>query len=239
MRFIEKTNTVEMFKSANEALDNLYNIESKSLEHKLSKTIINLTAAANLIDDCGFEKEAAIISSIISKFSEVDPSVKNLTPEKMVENLKEKGWVFNADDGCVDDTPDEIEVEENIKVASTKEEVMILLNHKPLSKDDKKKIYDHLQHGWHNIYDYCGRIFLDPEGTSMGKIWGKFAYNFERNNVKDEEFKFQMDLLDKVRQRASQLGCGQKAFNNISNTYPPKTIIKGDPKEIYEMKEDI
>lgn len=74
-----------------------------------SKAIKNLIAAANLLDEMGLEKQAAEITEIIEKFAwhdpaidvANDPAVKGLTEEKMLENLKTKGWVFNTDESSV------------------------------------------------------------------------------------------------------------------------------------------
>lgn len=44
------------------------------------------------------EKDTNKFAKIVAKIKCEDPATKNLTSKKMIENLKEKGWVFNADD---------------------------------------------------------------------------------------------------------------------------------------------
>lgn len=101
------------------------------------KAVQHLLEAAAILDDMGLEKQATNITKILEKFAwevpQSDPAIQGLTPEKMVSNLEQKGWVFNADDGEIIDVveanpgetvemqPDgELEVTEEIKTASIK-----------------------------------------------------------------------------------------------------------------------
>lgn len=101
------------------------------------KAVQHLLEAAAILDDIGLEKQAANITKILEKFAwevpQSDPATQGLTPEKMVSNLEQKGWVFNADDGEIIDVieanpgetiemqPDgELEVTEETKTASAK-----------------------------------------------------------------------------------------------------------------------
>lgn len=93
--------------------------------NKLATAIDHLNDAAETFDSLGLNKEAEALTTLLeiiagkkskkkpskskkkpSKSKKSDPAVKGLTGEKMVENLKEKGWVFNAEDtnhsdGCM------------------------------------------------------------------------------------------------------------------------------------------
>jgi len=67
--------------------------------YKQETAIKHLLVAANLLEDLGLEKHASNITKVLSKFAqESDLATNGLTSEKMVDNLKEKGTVFNADD---------------------------------------------------------------------------------------------------------------------------------------------
>jgi len=87
---------------------------------KYASAIDSLNEAAETFDALGMSKEAELVTRLLevvagkkklkkkvnnkskskSKSSKKsDPATKGLTSEKEVENLKTKGWVFNADDG--------------------------------------------------------------------------------------------------------------------------------------------
>ena len=80
---------------------------------KFAKAMDYLNAVAEIFDDLGLAIEAEATTILLEKVAgkktkkkskkkvslKKDPEVDNLTPEKMVSNLKHKGWVFNADDG--------------------------------------------------------------------------------------------------------------------------------------------
>lgn len=110
-----------MFKKAagsleSDILDSMEkNLVSNALENtysfnKIAQAADYLNAAAEIFDDVGLSKEAEVITIVLEALAKSkkkvkkpskkskDPSTKNLTPEKMVSNLKGKGWVFNADD---------------------------------------------------------------------------------------------------------------------------------------------
>lgn len=99
------------------------------------KAIKHLLVAAGLLDEVGFEKQASIVTSILEKFAwevpQNDPATSNLTPEKMLSNLEEKGWVFNVDDGDIVDVADpepgetvELQPSGEIEVSDSEEDEM-------------------------------------------------------------------------------------------------------------------
>lgn len=88
---------------------------------KLATAVEYLNNAAEIFDDVGLHKEAEFATMLLEslagkkksktkpksksksksksrKSRKSDPATKGLSSEKMVSNLKEKGWVFNADD---------------------------------------------------------------------------------------------------------------------------------------------
>lgn len=70
---------------------------------KTEQAIAKLLEAALLLDEVGLEKAASRVTSVLEVFAE-DAAAAGLTSEKMEQNLKEKGTVFNADDGDILDS---------------------------------------------------------------------------------------------------------------------------------------
>jgi aspartyl/asparaginyl-tRNA synthetase len=58
--------------------------------------------AESMIDNfiSNIKKEAKSNEELLEIIAKIksDPATKNLSSKKMIENLKHKGWVFNADD---------------------------------------------------------------------------------------------------------------------------------------------
>jgi len=95
---------------------------------KVSLAIEHLNAAAEIFDTVGLRKHAEVATVLLeslaakkkkpkakskskskskakshkSKSKKSDSATKDLTSEKMLDNLAHKGWVFNADDGGAD-----------------------------------------------------------------------------------------------------------------------------------------
>lgn len=82
---------------------------------KFAKALDYLNSVAEIFDELGLNKEAEITTTLLEviakkkktkpkskkkvhKSRKKSPATKDLTSDKMEENLKEKGWVFNADD---------------------------------------------------------------------------------------------------------------------------------------------
>lgn len=79
--------------------------------NKYAKAIEYLNEVAEIFDDIGLETEAEYTTRLLEviaakkktkkskpKAKKQSPATKGLDSAKMVENLKHKGWVFNADD---------------------------------------------------------------------------------------------------------------------------------------------
>jgi hypothetical protein len=110
----------------------------KQISADFDKAMDCLNAAASIFDDLGLMKEAEATTRLLevvaakkkkkpktksksiekpkdttkkkapAKTKKTDKATSGLTSEKMVDNLKEKGWVFNVDDlSLTDDHEDE------------------------------------------------------------------------------------------------------------------------------------
>lgn len=96
--------------------------------NKFAKALDYLNSVAEIFDELGLRREAEATTTLLevvakkkskkksktkakpvkskrksSKPRRSDPATKGLTSEKMEDNLKEKGWVFNADDNDDED----------------------------------------------------------------------------------------------------------------------------------------
>lgn len=91
-------------------------LRSMGSEHKaddLVQAADYLHSAMELLEDTEFTVQAEEIFQILEKIAvkhkhkipqKTNGHTKGLTPEKMLKNLKEHGWVFNlADDGSIND----------------------------------------------------------------------------------------------------------------------------------------
>lgn len=90
----------------NQLEKNLNKFASDNATEKDKKTVEALellNSSAELLEQFGFEKEAKAITQLMilaakKKKSKKDPATSGLTSEKMLNNLKTKGWEFNAAD---------------------------------------------------------------------------------------------------------------------------------------------
>jgi len=98
-------------------------LRSMASEHhveNLADAADNLHSAMELLEEMGFGKQAEeifqLLSKIAKKHQKPNGHTAGLTSEKMLQNLKQHGWVFNlADDGSVDDYLN-AEIGEELKV---------------------------------------------------------------------------------------------------------------------------
>lgn len=68
-------------------------------EKKLVEAVELLNSSAEMLEQFGFEKEANLITQLTILAVQGDPHTEHLTTEKMVNNLKNKGIMFDANDG--------------------------------------------------------------------------------------------------------------------------------------------
>jgi hypothetical protein len=101
----------------------------KQQEHinKFAKALDYLNSVAEIFDELGLQKEAEATTTFLeaiaakkskkhkskknkkssrSKSKKTDPAMRGLTSKKMLDNLANKGWVFNADDDFAKDHHD-------------------------------------------------------------------------------------------------------------------------------------
>lgn len=105
--FLKKSHTAQRYDDFSAELEkNLKQAELAPLAEKNAKqqkAIQHLLKAAEIMDDVGLDRQVNAVTKILERFAwEVptsDPATSGLTPEKMMSNLENKGWVFNADDG--------------------------------------------------------------------------------------------------------------------------------------------
>ena len=99
--FFDKQSADEFFQSLNEELQKQYSFEDDLQNKRAEQLNFYLSKASENLQALGLVKEANMVN-ILNKFS-ADKATKNLTPEKMMNNLKEYGWVFHNPDSCTDD----------------------------------------------------------------------------------------------------------------------------------------
>ena len=68
-------------------------------ENKLVEAVELLNSSAEMLEQFGFEKEAEVLTQLTILAVKGDPHTEHLTTEKMVNNLKHKGIMFDANDG--------------------------------------------------------------------------------------------------------------------------------------------
>lgn len=88
--------------------------ESVQVRQNVAEIMELLRVSANLLDEVGLTKQADVITYLMEKTA--DAATSGLTSEKMVENLKEKGWVFNADDKEMSDLDEYLKPEPELEV---------------------------------------------------------------------------------------------------------------------------
>jgi hypothetical protein len=90
--------------------------------NKFAAALDHLNAVAEIFDELGLRNEAEATTLLLEvvakkkskkskksksksrrKSKKSDPATKNLTPEKMLDNMKDHGSLFNADDNFADD----------------------------------------------------------------------------------------------------------------------------------------
>lgn len=93
----------------------LQSFDKKQAMDNLPKAANYLQAALEIFEEAGLTVQSDKVLAILAKIAEdeqdakkkkapADPHTKGLTPERMVENLKHHGIVFNmSDDGKADD----------------------------------------------------------------------------------------------------------------------------------------
>lgn len=106
--FIENSNEPDFWAVLESGMRKNASFEEDLEKEQINRALNYLSSAAASLNQIGLKKEAKII--IVLK----DEATKGLSSEKMLRNLAEKGWVFNADDASFEDEDDEeLEVEDS------------------------------------------------------------------------------------------------------------------------------
>ena len=106
--FFEKISENEFFESLSKNLDNVYSFDQTAKQDRIKKAKQYIKEAADALSSAGLKSEAECVVMLLK-----DPAIEGLSGDdlegmakKMEENLKEKGWVFNADDTDDNDCED-------------------------------------------------------------------------------------------------------------------------------------
>lgn len=94
--FFDKLTENEFYAAVEQNMKKTASFEENLGSSRIDKVLGHLSYAAICLEQAGMRKEAQMIA-VIKDVCE-DPAMQSLTPEKMLENLETKGWVFNTDD---------------------------------------------------------------------------------------------------------------------------------------------
>lgn len=101
--FLKKSSIDDIADALKQNLETAESAPLVAQQQSFAKAVQNLVLAANIFDEAGCEKEAAIVTSLLEKISwhvpKNDPAMSGLSADKMESNLTDKGWVFNVNDG--------------------------------------------------------------------------------------------------------------------------------------------
>lgn len=143
--FFDKQTDDEFFSALEQNMKKTASFEDNLSTTRLNKVLGHLAYAAICLEQAGLRKEAQMI--VVLKEICEDPAIDGLTPEKMLENLETKGWVFNSGDH----DPDSCTTEDCSYCADGKEPQLsqgelkklrkLLRSDKSDAMDTKKRIY--------------------------------------------------------------------------------------------------
>jgi hypothetical protein len=98
--FFDKLTEDDFLSSLEKNMTKQHSFNNDLEAERRNKLTSYLGVAAQSLNNAGLKKEAQMVLQIKDVCG--DPATKGLTPEKQVENLKSKGWQFNADDHNAD-----------------------------------------------------------------------------------------------------------------------------------------
>jgi len=94
--FFDKQTDDEFFAALEQNMKKTASFDNNLKDTRINKVLGHLSYAAMCLEQAGLRKEAQMVA-VLKEVCE-DPAMEGLTPDKMLENLETKGWVFNADD---------------------------------------------------------------------------------------------------------------------------------------------
>ncbi len=95
--FVKKVSKSEFLDELEKNLTDQDNF-MKIANNKIISTVVeNIKYASEILLELGLPEESEVLNELSGTLS-ADPATDGLTSEKMLENLQEKGWVFNVDD---------------------------------------------------------------------------------------------------------------------------------------------
>ena len=99
--FLDKSNELDFWTALEGGMRKNALFDKSLQKEQIDEALNYLVNAVESLNQAGLNKEAEMV--LVLKNVCEDPHTKGLTSEKMLENLKEKGIVFNADDVNLED----------------------------------------------------------------------------------------------------------------------------------------
>jgi len=119
--------------------------DAQENKNKLKTIIASLHDAAGLLDCSDFEKEADVITTLLTVLAN-DPATSGLTSEKMLANLANTGWVFNAPKSNVSKKPAKKVVDNSMvkdkKTKPVEEEQELIVEEESVAEESEENIKD-------------------------------------------------------------------------------------------------
>lgn len=99
--FFDKFSEDDFMASVAENLQKRYALDDTLKAARKARFNEHLELAAKSLHQAGLRKEAQMVVTLQEMSN--DPATDKLSPEKMIDNLKEHGWVFHDPDSCTAD----------------------------------------------------------------------------------------------------------------------------------------
>jgi hypothetical protein len=110
--FIKKPDESEFWAALEGGMRKNASFEKDLEKEQYNRALNHLSSAAASLNLAGLKKEADMVM-VLKDVCEDDEATEGLSSAKMLKNLAEKGWVFNADDGEAFEDEEDIEVEDS------------------------------------------------------------------------------------------------------------------------------
>ena len=114
--FFDKSTEPDFWAALESGMRKNASFEEDLEKEQINKALNYLSSAAASLNLVGLKKEAEMVM-VLKDVCEDDEATEGLNSAKMLKNLAEKGWVFNADDNATfedeDDGDLDLEVEDS------------------------------------------------------------------------------------------------------------------------------